>query len=286
MPVNLLLLLLFAAEPSTGPEQGTLVIVGGGRLPASIAEEFIARAGGIEGPFVLIPTANVGEEWGEAYVRRSFLARRGAKQVAVLHTRDRAVADSESFVAPLRTARGVWIDGGRQWRLADAYLDTLTHRELWNVLKRGGVIGGSSAGATIQGSYLVRGAPEGNHILMAPGHETGWGFLSSTAIDQHVLARHRQLDLYPVVCRHPHLLGLGIDEATAAVVRGRYLRVVGDSVILVHNSQEVPDDPDLPYVTLRPGEVFDLQLRVKVEVSGNQARPATNARGEQHGQKN
>ena len=115
--------------------------------------------------------------------------------VTVLHTRDRAVADTEAFVAPLKTARGVWFGGGRQWRLVDAYMGTRTQREIEGVLARGGVVGGSSAGATIQGSYLVRGAREGNHIMMAKGYEEGFGYLRGVAIDQHLLVRGRQDDL-------------------------------------------------------------------------------------------
>jgi len=233
-------------------------------LPTSVVSEFVQRAGGKESPFVLIPTANVGEEWGEEYVKRSFLAKAGVTDLVVLHTRDRAIADSEEFVAPLLRAKGVWIDGGRQWRLADSYLDTRTHRELWNVLHRGGVIGGSSAGATIQGSYLVRGAPEGNTIMMAPGHEAGFGFLKNVAIDQHVIARKRHFDLYPVICCHPELLGFGIDEATALVVEGNRCRVIGDSAVLVHNGHEINDDPDVPFFTLRPGDEFDLRRRRRV----------------------
>ena len=120
----------------------------------------------------------------------------------LLHTRDRARANSEGFVEPLRHASGVWIDGGRQWRLADAYLGTTVEREIKALLARGGVVGGSSAGATIQGSFLVRGAsgtsrnPDGdNRIVMARGHETGFGLLANSAIDQHVNARGREADL-------------------------------------------------------------------------------------------
>src|SRR6185436_4216153 len=103
-------------------------------------------------------------------------------------------------------------------RLVDSYLNTRTNRELWKVLKRGGVIGGSSAGATIQGSYLVRGAREGNTLMMAPGYEVGLGFLKHVAVDQHLLKRNRQDDLVPVITKHPELLGIGIDESTAIVV--------------------------------------------------------------------
>ena len=68
-------------------------------------------------------------------------------------------------------------------------MGTRTQREIEAVLARGGVIGGSSAGATIQGSYLVRGAREGNQIMMAKGYEQGFGYLRGVAIDQHLLAR-------------------------------------------------------------------------------------------------
>jgi cyanophycinase len=249
------------ADPVVGPPQGSLVIVGGGRLPKPIVDEFVRLAGGVDQPVVIIPTAAEGEEWGDEYRDKSFLKRAGFESITVLHTRDPKVAETDEFVQPLRTARAVWIDGGRQWRLADSYLDTRTEKELHAVLARGGVIGGSSAGATIQGSYLVRGAPSGNTIMMSPGHEAGFGFLRNCAIDQHVIARKRERDLCPVVLRFPHLLAFGIDEATAMVVQGDEARILGASGVLVHNGNEVQDDPDLPYFALKPGDTFDLALR-------------------------
>jgi cyanophycinase len=78
------------------------------------------------------------------------------------------------------------------------------------------VVGGSSAGATIQGSYLVRGDTKSNQIMMGD-HEQGFGYIKNVAIDQHVLARNRQFDLYEIMRKHPELLGLGIDENTAIV---------------------------------------------------------------------
>lgn len=252
-----------ASAQSIGPSNGTLLIVGGGRMGKEIVQEFIDRAGGIDSPFVLVPGANAGEDWDEKYVAKSFLARAGAKDITVLHTRDRAVADSEEFIAPLRRAKGVWIDGGRQWRLADSYLGTRTHCELFCVLSRGGVIGGSSAGATIQGSYLVRGAPEGNTVMMAKGHEVGFGFLNCTAIDQHVIARKRENDLAEVLDTYPGLLGIGIDEGTAIVVTGRRFKVIGASQVVIHDRYWLKP-PDQKYDLLSPGDEFDLCRRRKM----------------------
>lgn len=251
---------LVCAE-SRGPARGTLVIVGGGRMTRAVVDEFIESAGGIDAPFVIVPTALEGEDWGEEYMARSFLVRAGAKDVTVLHTRDPEVANTDEFVDPLLRAKGVWFDGGRQWRLADAYLKTKALDEFHAVLLRGGAIGGSSAGATIQGSYLVRGAPEGNTIMMAPGHEVGFGFVTDCAIDQHVIARKRHNDLAPVIATHPELLGLGIDEATAAVVRGHELKVVGDSKILIHHRDLPPREDCTSYETLETGTVYDLANR-------------------------
>ena len=75
--------------------------------------------------------------------------------VHMLHTHDPKVADTEEFAKILRDAKAVWFDGGRQWNFVDSYTNTLTLKEFHKVLERGGVIGGSSAGATIQGDYLV-----------------------------------------------------------------------------------------------------------------------------------
>ncbi len=253
-----------------GPSKGSLIIVGGGRMGSSITREFIQRAGGTEVPFVVIPTANTGEDWGEKYVAQSFLTRAGVKDLTVVHTRDRTVADSEEFVAPLRRAKAVWFDGGRQWRLADSYLGTRTQREIAAVLERGGVVGGSSAGATIQGSYLVRGAPEGNQIMMAKGHEEGFSLLKKSAIDQHVIARKREKDLLPVIDAHPELLGIGIDEGTAIVVTGNQLRVIGASKVLLYGKDLTLAEGE-SYQTLSAGDLFDLEQRRKLLNPGSTA---------------
>ena len=187
---------------------------------------------------MLIPTASESEHIDLKRQEQTFTRRFGFKHVTVLHTRDRAEADKEEFVAPLKEARGVWLGGGRQWRLVDAYMGTRTQREIESVLSRGGVIGGSSAGATIQGSYLVRGAREGNHIMMAKGYEAGFGYLKGVAVDQHLLVRRRQDDLVDVIVKKPELLGLGLDEPAAIVVQGDRMEVIGRSVVGIYDGKE------------------------------------------------
>jgi cyanophycinase len=180
----------------------------------------------------------------------------------VLQTTDRRVADSEAFVRPIAAARAVWFSGGRQWRLVDSYLHTRTAREVERVLERGGVVGGSSAGASILASYMVRGAHENNYIMMAPGYEEGFGLIKGVAIDQHMLTRNRQDDLEEVVAKHPDVLGIGIDESTAIVVRGQQFEITGASKIAVHDGRTVESEREQrngkKYFFMAPGERYDL----------------------------
>lgn len=248
----------FASAASLGPAKGYLVIVGGGKIGPEIIARFVTLAGGADANFVVIPTAAEEAGINLADIEKKFAAQFGIKHVTVLHTRDRSVADSPAFVAPLRTASAVWFEGGRQWRLADSYLNTATEREVKAVLNRGGVVGGSSAGATIQGSYLVRGAPEGAHIMMSPGHEQGFALLQNVAIDQHLLKRHRENDLVAVIDAHPDLLGVGIDESTAIVVHGNRFQVIGESKVAIYDGR---DHDGKKYFFLSPGDSYEFDPR-------------------------
>lgn len=243
------------APRSWGPANGALLIVGGGVRGAEIQEAAIrlAQRTGAPGSWVFIPTAGDDEEVARA-VPPDFIHRSGAS-LSVLHTRDRAVADSEAFVAPLRSATGVFFEGGRQWRLVDAYAGTRTERELRGVLDRGGETAGTSAGASIQASYLVRGSPLGNEIMMAPGHERGFGYLVNAAVDQHVRARGREDDLAKVVAAHPELLGIGIDESTAVIVEHYTMTVIGDGDVFITNGAGSIGAPSL---VLTRGMRYDL----------------------------
>jgi cyanophycinase len=257
---TLLLVPLYTSAQEVGPPKGSLVIVGGGNLRDSgILERFLDLAGGGDQSIVVIPTAGEQDEYDESWDGLRQLRAVGARKVTVLHTRDRKVADTEAFAAPIRTARGAWFPGGRHWRLADSYLNTRTHRELKALLDRGGVIGGSSAGATIQGSFMVRGDTKGNE-LMVGDHVDGLGFLKNVTIDQHLLKRNRQFDLLPVIEARPEMLGIGIDESTAIVVRGDSFDVIGKSYVAIYDAQRRLDSGGRFYF-LAAGDEYDMKAR-------------------------
>lgn len=256
-----------AQEEVAGKEvvsRGTLMIVGGG-VTESLHRRFVRLAGGSDAQIVCVPTA-VPHGKLSGWCRRFF--REGnvpKKNRTVLHTRKPKKANEKSFVAPLRTADAVWFTGGRQWRLVEAYAGTKTLQAFHDVLRRGGVIGGTSAGASIQGSFLVRGDPKTKKIVVGK-YVKGFGFLPKSAIDQHLLARGREHDLIPVIKERPNLLGLGIDEGTAAIIHRDTLRVVGESVVAIYDAQRwnATDDSltaDQRYLFLHPGDRFALQSR-------------------------
>ena len=257
---------LAGQSATLGPAKASLIIVGGGGMPKVIFDRFFQAAGGRDAKLVVVPTADTKDLYDESIGSVKMFKKAGATNVHLLHTRDPKMADSDEFIAILRDAKAVWFGGGRQWRLADAYLGTKTEVAFHDVLKRGGVIGGSSAGATIQGSYLVRGAPQGNQIMMSPGHEKGFGFVRRSAIDQHLLARGRENDMLPVIRKHPHLLGIGIDESTALYVRGNTAEVIGKSKVLFYDIALEKIVGEKFYTTLDPGDRYDLKSRRKLSV--------------------
>ncbi|MEO8371153.1 MAG: cyanophycinase [Candidatus Solibacter sp.] len=275
---------LFAQAPEYGPAKGTLVIQGGGSSEGTgIAETFILKAGGPNAKIVVVPTAGGNRDRDGSvivYSGEKVLAawkKRGASNVHMLHTHDPKVADTEAFASMLRDATGVWFDGGRQWNIVDSYAKTLTEREFHKVLERGGVIGGSSAGATIQGDYLVRGAVAGSEIVLTtePEHEHGFAFLRRSAIDQHINTRNRWDDIIPVIKKFPSLLGIGISEGTAIVVTGDRFEVIGKWKVAIHDNTRAYQPWEKPYYVISPGDVYNMKTRQIEKYGTGVLAPAT-----------
>jgi len=273
-----------------GPAKGTLVIVGGGSTEGTgIVEKFIELAGGPNAKFIIVPTAGGNKnqdgsirEYKEEQVIAGWL-KRGLKNVKMLHTADPKVADTEAFVKDLREANAVWFDGGRQWNIVDSYANTLTFKELHKVLERGGVIGGSSAGATIQGDYLVRGDTSGASVMMTEelNHQHGFAFLRKSAIDQHQNTRNRWDDLIPVIEKYPSLLGIGLSEGTAIVVKGDTFEVMGKWKVAIHDNQRLYQPWEKPYYVLSQGDVYDMKARriIKLGTGATPRRTTTDDEG-------
>jgi len=243
--------------------RGTLVIVGGGGASPEIWKKFIAASGGPDALIVVIPTA-MEDPLPPESVEEKILKRNGARNVRPLHTRDPKTADDPEFSEILTKAGGVWFSGGRQWRFVDAYAGTLTEKRFHEVLARGGAIGGSSAGASIQSEYMPRGHPLGNTVVCAEGYEKGLCFLPGCAIDQHFFARKRAADMTGLMKRYPQYLGIGIDEGTAIIVTDSTAEVIGKSKVAFYDYSKKPEG-ERDYVEVPAGQKYDLRGRQKIE---------------------
>jgi len=254
--------LLAQSSPKVGPPHGTVIVVGGGAMGPEIYQRFIDAAGGPDALIIDVPTAGGDSVYKQDAPGTRGWKQAGAKNVYVLHTTDRKLADSDSFAAILRKAGGVWFEGGRQFHLVDSYAGTKSEQGFHDVLARGGVVGGSSAGASIIGSFLVRGAPSNDNFIMdSPGYEKGFAFLRGVGIDQHVVARERLPDLADsIMPKHPDLLAISEDEGTAWVVKGDVAEIVGRNKAFVYGGKDATD-AGKPFLTLHPGDTYDLAAR-------------------------
>jgi len=244
--------------------KGKLIIIGGGDIPDTLFNLFATSIGGKDQPIVVIPTATS----DEAYIREGGhlqkFSSRGFTNLHTIHTRDKKMADDPALIELMRNAKGLYFGGGDQDLIAKAYANTQLHKEMFALLERGGVIMGTSAGATIMGSLLI-GGDHRKTPQVKTSFSAGLSFLKNTAIDQHVLVRNRQFDLIPVLESYPGILGIAIDESTAAVVTGNTLSVAGKSYVLVYDQNDWKTQllawqrVYRPFQMLKEGTVYDIQ---------------------------
>ena len=230
---------------------GTLLIAGGGDMPPIVNQRFWELAGGKNGRLVIIPayqasradTKRLKEEW------------RGwkFKTIRVLQAATREISDNPCFSDPLRNATAVWFSGGEQSWLANLYADTETEARLQDLLDRGGIIGGTSAGAAIMTKVMIE---EGKS---EPKLRRGLDLLKDSVVDQHFFYRNRMQRLAKTLKIEPTLIGFGVDEGTALVVQvssGR-IGVLGKSYVMACIPES--DTDSIRLEVLKPGTSVDME---------------------------
>jgi cyanophycinase len=216
------------AAEAVGPRKGGTLIICGGLTDPSVQKRFVALAGGPRARIVVIPTAQLFEgPPNESELIAPWKAL-GAGSVKVLHAASREEANAPGFVEPLREATGVWMNGGSQARLARVYVDTEVETQLHALYERGGVIGGSSAGAAILSRVMVLHGTDDRDVTAGRGFD----LLPDSVIDMHFFERSRVQRLLKVLEQNPGRYGLGIDAATALEVYDGTFRVLGRSYVM------------------------------------------------------
>jgi cyanophycinase len=275
IPVVFLFLLAVCASAFSAGPQGHLFIIGGGDRPASLMRRFVDLAGKFQtGKIVIFTMASgVPMEVGPEMVKE--FKDLGAAD-AVFHQLTRAEALQPDSPKILDGAGGVFFSGGVQSRLTDALLDTPLHKKLLELYGRGLVLGGTSAGAAVMSEMMITGDEkrtsdenlnwqtiEAGNVLTA----RGFGFITDAIMDQHFVTRRRHNRLISLVLENPRLLGVGIDESTALLVRpdGRY-EIVGAKQVVIYDARRVrigktADNrlgaAGMTLHILLPGDVFD-----------------------------
>ncbi len=243
-----------SVAPSSAPQnrsgvRRTLLIIGGAedRIGRSVVlKRFIKLAGGRRSHLVVIPTASsYAGEVSEAY-RDVFTRLRGG-EVSVVHPRTRREAGDADLVAALDAATGVFITGGSQVKLSQNIVGTPVGDAIVRAYERGAVVAGTSAGASIMSRYMISLGEEGlTPRQRASQISAGLGLVEDVIIDQHFDQRGRYGRLMSMVAASPNLLGMGIDENTAAEIRGgTVMSVIGAGSIFVVNARNaITDAPD------------------------------------------
>jgi cyanophycinase len=231
---------------------GTLLVCGGGRLPDSIRDRFFELAGGSQARIVVFPSGLLIDDDGDRLL--DVWRARGAASVQLLPSLSLTQGHDPELRRALAEATGVWISGGSQVWLARTLVGPEMEQALRHILARGGVIGGSSAGAAAMSRVMIAGGRQEEAVL-----DRGFDLLPGAVIDQHFLRRNRVKRLMTVLGAHPELTGFGIDERTALMVdvRSRRLRVLGDSYVLACVAK---DGGGLPRIEiLKSGDETDLE---------------------------
>lgn len=265
----------FAPDPI-----GSLLIVGGGDTPVTVLERFVALAGGAgKAKIAVFPMASLESDEEAREIAEDF-KRSGAE--AHLVTIGHGDANSESMAQYLRQFTGYWFSGGDQFRLADLLRGTMALESIEHGYRDGSVVGGTSAGASVMTSLMLTGkwrkphnAEEEELLNIARGMQDvfkGFGIFKGAIVDQHFMHRARYNRLISAVLDHPQLVGVGIDEETALLVRPDGLwEVLGNHYVKIFDARRarIVDDDDGPMAkasdirmhVLPKGSTFDPKKR-------------------------
>jgi cyanophycinase len=223
---------------------GTLFAIGGAEAKLrrrTVLRAFVAAAGGEGAQIAVVPSASsLGEDVVEVY--RAVFSSLGSGEVIAVRPRSRAQAGDPELAARLDGVSGIFMTGGNQLKLSSFITGTRFAEAIHAAYRRGAVVGGTSAGASILADHMIAFGSGGSTPKQRMSQlSAGLGLIRGVVIDQHFEQRNRYGRLLSLVAQSPSLLGIGVDEDTAAVIidAGRILEVVGRGSVTVIDGQHV-----------------------------------------------
>lgn len=276
----------------------SLLIIGGaedkvGRV--TVLRRFVRLAGGRASRLVVIPTASsVPDEVVDVY--STIFTRLGAPEVTAVDPPTRQASSDPQIAEQVDNATGIFISGGNQLKLSQLIVGTPLGAALLRAYQRGAVIAGTSAGASIMSQFMISMGDEGVTPRQRSSQLTaGLGLLPGVIVDQHFDQRARYGRLLSLVAGSPNLLGMGIDEDTAAEIHDeRTMTVVGSGAVFVVDARTATTDAhlarrDAPLLvsgavvhTLPYGATFDLASATLVDFVEKYADNAVTSSRDRH----
>ncbi len=262
-------------QPTVG-RRGVLMPIGGAEDKMDdkiILSTFAQLAGGKRARIAIVPTASSIETAGLRY--KALFLGMGVEQAEVVYIGSREDANSEDVIDHVEQATGIFLTGGNQMRLSAMIGGTRFEQVVRKANERGIVVAGTSAGASILSAHMVAlGASGGTPKLRMAQMVAGFGLISNVIIDQHFRQRDRIGRLLALVSSNPGLLGLGIDEDTAAIIDSNgTIEVIGRHSLTIVDGSEMFSDifqvkaygeitiSNAKLHVLTPGRRFDMATR-------------------------
>src|SRR6202165_4944363 len=231
-----------ASTPDGGPV-GPVMVIGGAEDKLGervVLSRFVQLAGGDQAHIVVISTASsLGEAATDLY--RHIFSRLGVAKVTGLRPETREEANDPAAVEALKNATGIFMTGGNQLRLSSVIGGTKLGSAILDAHGRGIVVAGTSAGASAVATHMMAFGSSGATPKNRMAHvSVGLGLLVNVVVDQHFEQRTRLGRLLAVVAQSPSLIGLGLDEDTAAIVDGDdILEVIGRGAVTIVDGSDV-----------------------------------------------
>ncbi len=260
--------------------EGTLMAIGGAEDKMDdkvILSSFAHYAGGKDARIAVVPTASSIEDAGNRY--KAIFLGMGVESAEVVYIGNREDANAESQIATLDDATGIFLTGGNQVRLSVLIGGTRFEETVRRKHREGVVIAGTSAGASILSAHMVAGGAGGAVPKQRMAQMVaGFGLISNVIIDQHFRQRNRIGRLLALVATNPGLLGIGVDEDTAAVFHNDgHMDVIGRHSVTIVDGSEMYSDiyrvkghrevtvSNARLHVLPAGRGFDLNARTLIE---------------------